>query len=145
VGARGCHSIFLISRQRQRRKRADVAYQKVVQHAEVTSPDRRHHVRDHVISLTHDSNPIRLKEDPGQPHWYSSVLDNEVVQDFIQRHAGEPTARFADECKVEGVLTLTVAVPAESDTLCGLRIEKLSTPGRYESSDVQGFPEGLSR
>lgn len=82
---------------------------------------------------------IRLKEDPGQRHWYDSVFDNEVVQNFIRRHTIESTAKFAGGCDLGGVFTLTVAVPAESDTLCGLRIERLSTPGRYEHSGVYGF------
>lgn len=65
------------------------------------------------------------------------------MQGFIQRHLDEPTTRSVDGCDIEGVLILTVAVPAESDTLCGLRIEKLSTPGRYEPS-VRGFPAALT-
>lgn len=121
-----------------------MAYQRVIHHTEVTSSDGRHHVRGHVIPITHDSCPVRLKEDPGQPHWYNSVLDNEVVQDFIQTHAAGPTSRFADGCKIESMVTLTVAVPAESGTLCGARIERLSTPGRYESSDVEDLIVGLS-
>ncbi|KAF9651433.1 hypothetical protein BDM02DRAFT_3091108 [Thelephora ganbajun] len=81
------------------------------------------------LHLITDITRIRLKEDPGQPHWYGWVFDNDAVQSFIRRHACEPT-RFADGRSIESMLTLTVAVPAESDTLCGLRIEKLSIPGR---------------
>lgn len=77
-----------------------------------------------------------MKEDPGQPHWYDSVFDNEAVQSFVQKHVGEPAIRSANGCNIEGVVTLTVAVPAESDTLCGLRIEKLSIPGRYRHCGV---------
>ena len=117
-----------------------MAYQRVVQYIEVTLSDCRHYVRGFSKSLTRNSSPIRLKEDPGQPHWYDSVFDNDVVQDFIRRHAGQPTTRFVDERSIKGVLTLTVAVPAESNSLCGLRIEKLSIPGRYGPPDIGGFP-----
>ena len=66
------------------------------------------------------------------------MFDNEVVQGFIRRHI-KPTAKFAGGCDFGKVFTLTVAVPAESGSLCGLRIEKLSIPGRYEYSGVEGF------
>lgn len=79
------------------------------------------------------SSVVRLKEDSFQPHWYDRVFDNEIVQSFIQRHAGKAAPKPVDECSVEDVFTLTVAVPAESDGLCGFRIETLSIPGRYES------------
>ena len=123
-----------------------MAHQRVVQHIEVTLSDCRHYVRSFPTSITRNSSSIRLKEDPGQPHWYDSVFDNDVVQGFIRRHTGQPTTRFVDERSIEGILTLTVAVPAESDSLCGLRIEKLSTPGRYGPPDIGGFPtESLRR
>ncbi|KAF9792100.1 hypothetical protein BJ322DRAFT_1027120 [Thelephora terrestris] len=82
------------------------------------------------LKSLHPTADITLKEDPSQPHWYDVVFDNEVVQSFVQRHTGGPNTKFMDERNIEGALTLTVAVPAESDTLCGLRIEKLSIPGR---------------
>jgi hypothetical protein len=81
-------------------------------------------------------NPRRLKEDPTQPHWYDSVFNNEVVQSFVQRSASEPASGFIEGCNINGMITLTVAIPAESGTLCGLRIEKLSIPGRYEYPDI---------
>lgn len=77
-----------------------------------------------------------MKEDFGQPHWYDSVFDNEIVQRFVRKHASETTARSLDGCNIKGVLTLTVAVPAESDTLCGLRVEKLFIPGRYKYTEL---------
>ena len=94
--------------------------------------------------LLETQGSIRLKEDPGQRHWYDSVFDNEVVQNFIRRHTIKPTAKFAGGCNFGEVFTLTVAVPAESDTLCGLRIEKLYIPGRYEYSGVEGFRIALT-
>ena len=134
---------FLTPRQRQRRKCADVAYQRAVQHDEVTLSGCKHHVRDLVTSIIRNSSLIRLKEDSGQRHWYDSVFDNEIVQGFIRGHVEK--TRFIGSCTMEGIVTLTVAVPAESDTLCGLRIEKLSIPGRYEYYDVEGFPAILTQ
>ena len=92
-------------------------------------------MRSLVASVIRNSSSIRLKEGPGQHHWYDSVFDNEIVQGFIRRHV-EKTRRRT----IEGIVTLTVAIPAESDTLCGLRIEKLSIPGRYEHHGVEGLP-----
>ena len=120
-----------------------MAYQRVIQHNEVTLSGCKLHVRDLATSITRNSSPIRLKEDPGQRHWYDSVFDNEIVQGFIRRHVEK--TRFVGRCTIEGTITLTVAVPAESDTLCGLRIEKLSIPGRYEYYGVEGFPVTLTQ
>jgi hypothetical protein len=67
----------------------------------------------------------RFIEDVGQPHWYPSVLNNEKVQSFIDRVMAE---RFGTGWSQP--FTLTVAIPAESGSLHGWRVESLTVPGR---------------
>lgn len=94
-------------------------------------------------SIAADSSPIRLKEDPSQPHWYHWVFDNEIVQSFIRKHAGKPSTGATYGCGTGDALTFTVAVPAESNTFCGLRVEKLCIPGRYGCPGVGNLLVGL--
>ena len=70
---------------------------------------------------------VRYHEDPGKPHWYPFLLQRDFVQDFLDTHLQNDWA-LRD---VAQSFTLTVAVPSESGSLHGFRIEALSTPGRY--------------
>lgn len=69
---------------------------------------------------------LRLQEDPGQDHWYPWVLNNQRVQNFLDYLLALPRRVNADL----NTFTLTVAVPAESGSLHGWRIEQLAIPGR---------------
>ncbi|TFK46034.1 hypothetical protein OE88DRAFT_1729383 [Heliocybe sulcata] len=84
------------------------------------------HSREY-ISVLKTWNPdanASLKEDPGMPHWYPSVLANEDVQAFLDRAISAiPSPKLNS-------YALTVAIPAESGSYHGWRIESLLSPGR---------------
>ncbi|KAF8184969.1 hypothetical protein K438DRAFT_1597701 [Mycena galopus ATCC 62051] len=69
---------------------------------------------------------VTFKEDARQQHWYPSVLKNDRVQTFIDQVLQSSSRRRARS----KTFTLTVAVPAESGSLHGWKIEHLSVPGR---------------
>ncbi|KAJ7582507.1 hypothetical protein C8J56DRAFT_954942 [Mycena floridula] len=67
---------------------------------------------------------VTFREDPGENHWYDSVFNNHQVRNFLDALlAGNPRPPSRS-------FTLTVAIPAESGSLHGWRIEALSIPGR---------------
>ncbi|KAJ7632248.1 hypothetical protein FB45DRAFT_744737 [Roridomyces roridus] len=77
-----------------------------------------------------DAN-VTLREDPRQSHWYPSVLKNDQVQDFLNRELQSPSRARSK------TFTLTVAIPADSGSLHGWKIEALTTPGRLGRLMVQ--------
>lgn len=68
---------------------------------------------------------FRLREDPGEGHWYSSVLNNSEVESFVNEMAIPGNRRVQSDA-----FTLTVTIPAESGPLHGWSIEQLKIPGR---------------
>lgn len=66
------------------------------------------------------------------------MLSNHVVQNFIEAHTAtnsvEPMSRIVTP-RVKS-FTLTVAIPAESNTMHGFRIERLFVPGRLSRLQV---------
>lgn len=72
-----------------------------------------------------------FREDPGQPHCYSAVFDNENTQAFVDQ-----SLQSAIETRSKS-FTLTVAVPSESGSLHGYKILALEIPGRYVYLDVE--------
>ncbi|KAG2020554.1 hypothetical protein CC2G_005880 [Coprinopsis cinerea AmutBmut pab1-1] len=78
------------------------------------------------------NSSVRLKEDPGQGHWYSSVLNNEEVQTFLESHSSLNTTR-----EVPQSFELTVSNPTESGSLYGFQIQSLSIPGRLGKLKIQ--------
>ena len=69
----------------------------------------------------------RFREDPGQPHCYNAVFDNEYTQAFIDQRLQEYSSGAQ---KSPDSFTLTVAIPSESGSLHGYRVLALETPGR---------------
>ncbi|KAJ6606577.1 hypothetical protein DFH09DRAFT_1242069 [Mycena vulgaris] len=75
---------------------------------------------------------VTFREDARQLHWYPSVLKNDQVQSFLDgalQTSSLPRPRSKS-------FTLTVAVPAESGSLHGWKIERLSVPGRLSRLTV---------
>jgi len=75
-------------------------------------------------TLRVDAN-ISYKEDQGQSHWYPSVFDNNIVQEWIKSTL-DAEAQISHHSR----FTLTVAIPRDSGSLHGWRIESLQVPGR---------------
>ncbi|TRM59420.1 hypothetical protein BD626DRAFT_572702 [Schizophyllum amplum] len=89
------------------------------------------HTRE-LVSTLKTLNPsanVTYREDPGQPHWYDDVLDNEPVRRFI-------AGLLAKLPRASHRFTLTVVNPRESGTLHGWAIDDLVTPGRLARLDV---------
>ncbi|KAJ6500423.1 hypothetical protein C8R45DRAFT_67979 [Mycena sanguinolenta] len=78
-----------------------------------------------LLSWNAEAN-VTYKEDPRQLHWYPSVLKNNQVQTFLDEVL-QTASRRRPRSKT---FTLTIAVPAESGSLHGWKIERLSVPGR---------------
>jgi len=70
-------------------------------------------------------------EVPDKPHWWSTVFDIPQVQQFIDRVQRKSRQTALKE------FTLTVCSPAESGSMKGFVIEKLSVPGRLGRLHVQ--------
>ncbi|KAF5324468.1 hypothetical protein D9611_004528 [Ephemerocybe angulata] len=106
-------------------------------------------------SLTPDDNDLHLtnaahlpiqaihghyQEDPGEKHWYSTVLNNTTVQDFIDAHIhstapqGHPSS-----------FSLTVSNPTEAGSLYGWKIHSLTIPGRLGTLRITTDGDGLAR
>ncbi|KAH8102881.1 hypothetical protein BXZ70DRAFT_1006072 [Cristinia sonorae] len=76
-----------------------------------------------------DAN-ITLKEDKGQPHWYSSLFQNDVARDFLESTLAQSVDPPASMESGFGSFTLTVAIPCDSGPMRGFKIESLVIPGR---------------
>ncbi|TFK25060.1 hypothetical protein FA15DRAFT_687246 [Coprinopsis marcescibilis] len=74
----------------------------------------------------------RLKEDPGKGHWYSSVLNNEEVVDFLDKNKD-------DDSSIPDAFTLTVSSPQETGSLYRFVILKLTVPGRLGKLTVTDY------
>ncbi|KAJ7702393.1 hypothetical protein B0H17DRAFT_923464 [Mycena rosella] len=84
---------------------------------------------------------VTFREDARQLHWYPSVLKNDQVQTFLDRilqTSSLPRPRSKS-------FTLTVAVPAESGSLHGWKIERLSVPGRLGRLTVHALTDNELR
>lgn len=84
------------------------------------------HSREY-IGILKSWNPtvnVSLKEDPGMPHYYPSVLASDQVQAFLDHATQNHTISTTE------TYTLTVSVPSESGTFHGWSVESLHTPGR---------------
>ncbi|KAJ7197231.1 hypothetical protein GGX14DRAFT_545520 [Mycena pura] len=69
---------------------------------------------------------VTFREDARQLHWYPSVLKNDQVQTFLDTVLQLSSTRRPRSKS----FTLTVAIPAESGSLHGWKIERLTVPGR---------------
>lgn len=91
-------------------------------------------------SLNPDGNLSHYQEDPGEKHWYSTVLNNTTVQDFIDAHIhstapqGHPSS-----------FSLTVSNPTEAGSLYGWKIHSLTIPGRLGTLRITTDGDGLAR
>ncbi|KAJ7771786.1 hypothetical protein B0H16DRAFT_1772103, partial [Mycena metata] len=86
------------------------------------------HSREY-LSVLQTWNPdanVTFREDPHQRHWYPSILKNAQVQAVLDNILQASTQRRP----LSTTFTLTVAVPADSGSLHGWKIERLSVPGR---------------
>ncbi|KAF8894431.1 hypothetical protein BD779DRAFT_1501027 [Infundibulicybe gibba] len=80
-----------------------------------------------IIRTWRSNADVALREVPGEGHWYPSVFNNEQVRAFLERvvtTSADSPHRHKDE------FTLTVAIPLESGSLHGWKIEELIVPGR---------------
>ncbi|KAJ7445786.1 hypothetical protein B0H11DRAFT_2086878 [Mycena galericulata] len=78
---------------------------------------------------------VTFREDARQLHWYPSILKNDQVQAFIDEVV--QSSSLPRPCSK--IFTLTVAVPAESGSLHGWKIERLRVPGRLGRLTVDAF------
>ncbi|KAF7800246.1 hypothetical protein EIP86_011493 [Pleurotus ostreatoroseus] len=88
-----------------------------------------------VLKTWNPDGNVKFREDPGKRHWYPEVFNNTPVQEFINQ-----TIRDFDENAGKAPsrkFTLTVAVPSESGSLHGWRIESLRVPGRLARMTVE--------
>ncbi|CDO76522.1 hypothetical protein BN946_scf184750.g2 [Trametes cinnabarina] len=95
------------------------------------------HTRE-AVSVLKTWNPdanVTFREDPGEPHWYPSVFENEQVRSFISSTL-ESTAKPADGA-IARVFTLTVAIPSDSGSMHGWSILALTIPGRLGRLTVE--------
>jgi len=76
--------------------------------------------------------PVKLREDPGELHWYTGLFDNAYVREYmrtvLESETGLATSVGFAPCPDS--FTLTVSIPAESGSLHGWRIHQLLVPGR---------------
>ncbi|KAF7338633.1 Transmembrane protein [Mycena venus] len=79
-----------------------------------------------VLQVWNPEANVTYKEDARQLHWYPTVLKNNQVQTFLDEVLRTPPRRRPRS----KTFTLTVAVPAESGSLHGWKIERLIVPGR---------------
>lgn len=71
------------------------------------------------------------QEDPGQPHWYPSVFDNDQVREFMRSILESESGSLSLASQATSAsFTLTVSNPSESGSLHGWGIRSLLTPGR---------------
>ncbi|KAJ7285998.1 hypothetical protein C8J57DRAFT_1286459 [Mycena rebaudengoi] len=85
---------------------------------------------------------VTFREDAGQLHWYPSVLKNDQVQSFLDALLRQPSSQHKPRSKT---FTLTVAVPFESGSLHGWKIEALEVPGRLGRLTVEALPDNKIR
>ncbi|ESK87531.1 transmembrane protein [Moniliophthora roreri MCA 2997] len=92
------------------------------------------HTRELVSGLrTWNQNAsATFKEDPGESHWYPTVFDNDQVQSFLDRIIEAPVPQ-----SIPRDFTLTVAIPADSGSMHGWQIQRLSVPGRLARLHVK--------
>ncbi|KAI0371785.1 hypothetical protein BV20DRAFT_1066969 [Pilatotrama ljubarskyi] len=100
------------------------------------------HTRE-AVSVLKTWNPaanLTFREDPGQPHWYSSVFDNDQVRSFISAtlESFSPERPSASRS-----FTLTVAIPRDSGSLHGWSIHRLNLPGRLGRLTVEVEQEAI--
>ncbi|GLB35159.1 putative prolyl oligopeptidase family protein [Lyophyllum shimeji] len=101
------------------------------------------HSREAVSILqTLGARNVTLKEDEGQDHWYSTLFDNDRVQNFLNSLlTKEPSLKS----ETTNHFTLTVSDPDASGSLRGWKIESLLLPGRlarlYVNLDGGGFAQ----
>ncbi|KAJ7090213.1 hypothetical protein B0H15DRAFT_779111 [Mycena belliarum] len=81
---------------------------------------------------------VTFREDAQKPHWYSSVLKNDRVQQFLNNLLTSSFSRVRSNR-----FTLTVAVPAESGSMHGWKIERLRVPGHLARLTVHSLDDKL--
>ncbi|KAG7092176.1 hypothetical protein E1B28_008545 [Marasmius oreades] len=85
-----------------------------------------------VLKQWNSNSSVTFKEDPGQLHFYPTVFDNEQTQAFLD----QVLATFSPHPASKS-FTLTVALPSDSGTLHGWRVDRLSVPGRLGRLNVE--------
>ncbi|KAI0362755.1 hypothetical protein OH77DRAFT_1389445 [Trametes cingulata] len=96
------------------------------------------HTRE-AVSVLKTWNPsanVTFREDPGEPHWYSSVFANDQVRSFISAVL-EGSRSSSEKQPASRSFTLTVAVPSDSGSLHGWSVHRLNVPGRLGRLSVQ--------
>ncbi|KAJ7093157.1 hypothetical protein C8R44DRAFT_399607 [Mycena epipterygia] len=96
------------------------------------------------VSVLQTWNPeanVTFREDWMQLHWYPSVLKNDQVQAFL-----DGVLQMSSLARPRSkTFTLTVAVPAESGSLHGWKVERLHVPGRLGRLTVQALTDNELR
>ncbi|KAJ3842899.1 hypothetical protein F5878DRAFT_348438 [Lentinula raphanica] len=85
-----------------------------------------------------NTSRVELLEFLDQPHWFPSVLNNDQVQSFIDHLLNTQSPDVASEES----FTMTVAIPAESNSMRGWHVEKLFVPGRLGRVHVRTSGRG---
>ncbi|KAI0822633.1 hypothetical protein BC628DRAFT_1326905 [Trametes gibbosa] len=101
------------------------------------------HTRE-AVSVLKTWNPnanITYREDPGELHWYPSLFANDQVRSFVSSVIGQSGRK---DTPTSQSFTLTVAIPADSGSLHGWSIHRLSVPGRLARLTVD-LQEGAIR
>ncbi|KAH7877813.1 uncharacterized protein C8R40DRAFT_1159305 [Lentinula edodes] len=100
-------------------------------------------VLQNLEGVGYNTSRVEFLEFRGQPHWFPTVFKNDQVQSFIDQLLD--AAEFGPQCVTYSEkFSLTVAVPAESGSMQGWHIEKLSIPGRLGRVSVHVIEQSSS-
>ncbi|KAI0781232.1 hypothetical protein BD413DRAFT_600635 [Trametes elegans] len=87
------------------------------------------HTRE-AVSVLKAWNPeanVTYREDPGEPHWYPSVFENDEVRASLSSMLERANL---DDPKTSRKFTLTVSIPGDSGSFHGFKIIRVEVPGR---------------
>ncbi|KAJ3806599.1 hypothetical protein F5876DRAFT_90994 [Lentinula aff. lateritia] len=86
-------------------------------------------VLQNLDGIGHNTSRVEFLEFRGQSHWFPTVFKNNQVQSFIDQLLD--AVELGPQCVTyPETFSLTVAIPAESGSMRGWHVEKLSIPGR---------------
>ncbi|KAJ3937435.1 MAG: hypothetical protein NXY57DRAFT_1045445 [Lentinula lateritia] len=100
-------------------------------------------VLQNLEGVDYNTSRVEFLEFRGQPHWFPTVFKNDQVQSFIDQLFGAAELGSQSVTYPE-IFSLTVAVPAESGSMRGWHVEKLSIPGRLGRVSVHIIEQSTS-
>ncbi|KAJ3865929.1 hypothetical protein EV359DRAFT_72120 [Lentinula novae-zelandiae] len=100
-------------------------------------------VLQNLEGVDYNTSRVEFLEFRGQPHWFPTVFKNDQVQSFIDQLFGAAELGSQSVTYPE-IFSLTVAVPAESGSMRGWHVEKLSIPGRLGRVSIHVIEQSTS-